>query len=361
MFSGGLDPSTLAKSDAAEIAALTATQFVDPKRNEDSLVDFQGCLKAFLGSRLAAHFDIGNKESLEMYIGVIRNFLNYLLHHDVCPEYKHQVEASRKLCDQAQREVWNIVQAQRLLPGSFNMACSVIFGGTYRELQVPEIEDWMDEKDRQHFPSSMDSTTAPRTFRIGMLAYASDELISKYKAAKAKAEAEAEKDEKKKYPVISKDVDLVVTNITLGAAMPKIRDLYNTKEGYNLPVLGNLQTRTWQNPGALEEDLTAEEEETLLQNPQASQEYNFWLDDELLQKLCVGMKLETTVKEVDFGIYYFDTVQMLRASFYSLLPNELMIGWKRVEDEWLPPRPTTGDDEHSHDPSIENGDAKNAD
>lgn len=52
MFSGGLDAQVLGTLDAEDIATLTATNFVpfdknDPK-NEVYVVDFEGCIKAFL-------------------------------------------------------------------------------------------------------------------------------------------------------------------------------------------------------------------------------------------------------------------------------------------------------------------------
>ena len=52
MFSGGLDAKTIANSNSAEIATLTATHAVafdqsDP-RSEMYVVDFEGCLRGFL-------------------------------------------------------------------------------------------------------------------------------------------------------------------------------------------------------------------------------------------------------------------------------------------------------------------------
>ena len=52
MFTGGLDPDTLANSTAAEIRALTATHTVKEDKNVegvvDFVVDFVGVAKAFL-------------------------------------------------------------------------------------------------------------------------------------------------------------------------------------------------------------------------------------------------------------------------------------------------------------------------
>lgn len=52
MFTGGLDAETLETRNAAEIAELRATTFVDSNKNDigmsDHVVDFEGCLGSFL-------------------------------------------------------------------------------------------------------------------------------------------------------------------------------------------------------------------------------------------------------------------------------------------------------------------------
>lgn len=52
MFGGGLDAQSLETKNAKEIAQMTATHFVDTDKQDSSspdfVVDFDGCLKAFL-------------------------------------------------------------------------------------------------------------------------------------------------------------------------------------------------------------------------------------------------------------------------------------------------------------------------
>ena len=52
MFTGGLDAETLKDRNAAEIAEMTATHYVDSEKLDafDSahIVDFEGCLRSFL-------------------------------------------------------------------------------------------------------------------------------------------------------------------------------------------------------------------------------------------------------------------------------------------------------------------------
>lgn len=52
MFSGGLDTEAMENMNAAEIAELRATTYVGSDKNDigksDHVVDFEGCLGAFL-------------------------------------------------------------------------------------------------------------------------------------------------------------------------------------------------------------------------------------------------------------------------------------------------------------------------
>ena len=51
MFTGGLDAETLGTKNAAEIAELSATNFVSADKDEvdsEYVVDFEGCAKGYL-------------------------------------------------------------------------------------------------------------------------------------------------------------------------------------------------------------------------------------------------------------------------------------------------------------------------
>lgn len=87
-------------------------------------------------SSVLMHFELPNQEVIKLSVGLIRNFLNYLLHHDVCPDYRDQVNASRGVCDLAEKELWCTTQLSILLPGDFNRACSEVFGGWFQGLYV---------------------------------------------------------------------------------------------------------------------------------------------------------------------------------------------------------------------------------
>lgn len=100
---------------------------------------------------------------------MIRNFLNYLLHHDVCPEYKDQVYAARSLLDQADRELWLCVRAGRSLPGAFNTACSELFGGALGGLWVGD-QDWYKKISDKLPDIGVSPQMAKKAFKVGLIA-----------------------------------------------------------------------------------------------------------------------------------------------------------------------------------------------
>ena len=356
MFSGGLDAETMADHTAAEIAVLKANHTVPLEREEDSTVDFEFCLKAFLcvflkslklgcladairSSSVFYGLDVHYKADIQKYVGVIKNFLNYLMYHNVCPEYEKQVEAARKLCEQGQDETWDIVQAQRLLPGSFNIACSELFGGMYQGRCDPACVQWMDEADKSWGLVGQSREEAGKIFIMGFAAHGSDEQMEKYEQAKRNKRSS----DNDAYEAQEEDMDLQITDISLGRSDPGIVALYQSERAKGLPILGKLRARIWKSPLALMRDQT-EEEEMLLSNESKPDEMEFWVDDLLLEKLHVGMYLEATVRKLNFGIVYFDAVQMLRPTYFTFLANEQMLEWRKVESEWLAPRETATED-----------------
>jgi len=270
--------------------------------------------------------ELDSEPKIKDLIGTLRNFFNYLLHHDVCPEYVDQVQACREICDQAVTEFWNIAQVAPLLPGTFNQACSKLFGGTFQKMNTTN-EGFDDSASGS--PIGITEDQAYQAFKIGFTAYATDTMMATYKTESVT----------QSFRILStEEASLEVTATALGSADPETLPLYNSHHAHNLKPLGKLYAQTWHNPTALAEDLTEDEEAELASKPSSLKEYEFWLEDEVLEKCFVGMKMEADVKELSFGVCYFDAVFGVYASFFNVLPNGLMVGWREVEKEWLKPR-----------------------
>lgn len=362
MFSGGLDAKILSDKTAAEIRTLTATHYVgEDKDGDDSeyVVDFEGVAKAFLyalplSSRyrclcnshtyrsytLPIQFDLYTEEIIKSKTHVIRNFLNYLLHHDVCPEYASQIYAARNIVDQADRELWLCAQAARLLPGSFNTACSELFGGALHGLYIGD-QEWAKGLLTGPPILGISPQLARKTFKAGLIARGDDRIFELYK----------KQDDARKVKIMQKiETGLEITELL--PAEQEVLDLYQSQVGQGLEPLGRLRAKTWFFPGASPEDLTEEEEETAKEAPKEIKDYELWVEDNVLRKCFVGMKFNTTIKELSFGVRYFDEVRGVYCSFYSELPNDAMVGWRKIEKTWLPMRekePPGDEDQESKD------------
>lgn len=263
-------------------------------------------------SRLPSLYDLQNRQRIKDYIAIIRNFLNYVLHHDVCPEYTDDINAARAICDQAVEQLWSIAHAHISLPGQFNHACSELFGGFYSGSYIGDKE-WAQGLD---IPMGMSPALARQIFRIGMTVLAPNKIFEQYKSQS-----------------LSDKITMTTTNdasFEITALIPADQytlKLYEQKFADGIKPLGKMKARTWQGAPSVEEDLTEEEAAAAI-TAKEIKEYEFWVEDDIIQRCFIGMKIETTIHHLSFGIDFFDNIAGLYCSFYTSLPNEAMIGWK---------------------------------
>lgn len=222
---------------------------------------------------------------------------------------------------------------QRLLPGDFNKACSEIFGGIFKSMWT-DSKGWAAGTDVD-CSQGISPALARKTFKIGLVANGTEENLNNYRAQSQNGCI---------HIVNTEDTGLEVTELIL--CQPETLSLYVDPRAVGLKPLGKMKAKTWFSPNAANEDLTEEEEEALQANPPQIKNYEFWIEDEVLLKCFVGMKLGATVTELSIGITYFDALFGIHCSFFNILPNELMMGWREPEKEWLPMRGTnTGGEE----------------
>ena len=253
---------------------------------------------------------------------VIRNFLKYLLHHDVCPEYKSQVIAACDICNLTDQELPKTMKAQSYFPGDFQTACSEIFGGIYQG-KYAKNPHWAPDAESY---AGMSPEDAHRTFKIGLAAQASDEVTKRYREQNAAGNLETLK---------VYNACLEITELL--PADDGIRRFYaKHPAAKGLSALGRLKAKSWDPPFKPFRDLTAEER--LAETKFPMELYEFFVEDYVLDDCFVGMKFETTVHDLSFGLKFFDNISGVFCSFYGTIPNERLIGWRKPEDELLAPR-----------------------
>ncbi|EHL02546.1 hypothetical protein GLAREA_01868 [Glarea lozoyensis ATCC 20868] len=288
-FTGGaLDDETLATTTADEIAAIQATDFVrpgnkkyyDPAESDKWIVDWEGVAKGFL---IPTQLEMESEQLIKLYCAVIKNFLNYVLQHEVCPEYVEDVMAARRICGQAEEELNAIRRLGKKLPGNFNIALSTLFGGVYFGINQAD-QPWQEHA-------------------IGMTVEKAEEVLKKGVQA---LDALGYVWKKADIVVISSTRDYEVTAIEL----PKEED----------GMLGFFKCKPWEGP---QSDVYEAPNKT----PLSTQEETFYVDADIIELIQVGMKVEMIVREIDNGFKFFDHAGFF-CSFYTCLENEKMVDWK---------------------------------
>ncbi|OJD22885.1 hypothetical protein ACJ73_05763 [Blastomyces percursus] len=327
MFEGN-DQRDLRDKDAEEILTARAQASV-PENRVGWVVDFDAVAKGFLSSVLPLYIGLETKALVDMATGTIRNFLNYILLHDVCPEYTENILAARAVCDRAKVELWKAQQANCWAPGNFNMACSTLFAGYFYGFYTGG-QEWSKEVGAE----GMEDNVARKVVKFALAGAGSYEQAVRFRDLANSNELKATCVDENGFEVIA-----------IAPVDSDVRDFYK-QHAPDLEPVGKLRAKPWRNPRLPEEDLPRGQICGIQpSSPSVADEYEFFVDESMLQFCFVGMKVDTSVWELNCGLHYFDNVMAVHCSFYTILLNESMIGWKE-------PRDLRGDDEVWHNPSA---------
>lgn len=271
------------------------------------------------------------EQDIKGFCAVVRNFLNYVLTHAVCPEYTEDVMAARRVCNLAEKELWEIKQVRHKFPGEFNVAASTLYGGRYQDLYPGDDDQWgaEDASLAEQFPLSrgFNIPEAERIFKTAVAFEGTEELFLEA----MNGDIRIVKTDIKGFEVVRID----------RAEMTSIDDYAKVKNHLgisgSIKALGRIHLKPWSGPGMEEEDVTDSEDEAC--SPLDQTVETFWLEDEILHHCFLGMKLELVVHELNIGIRFFDDVAGIYCSFHTFLPNEKVIdNWKEPgKKELLPP------------------------
>ncbi|KAJ9612877.1 hypothetical protein H2200_002818 [Cladophialophora chaetospira] len=322
---GGVDTEAMSKTEIAK--ALTQVFASDDKRDlnsETSIydVDFLGCIKGFLSRRCKAVWGLETKDQVVRICTTLERFMDYLLQHDVCPEFKDDILASRTFCRTAATELWDVAEAVRRLPGEFNIACSTLFDGSYAHNY--DGETWWGKEDEEGpVFVGMKSDEAHQIVKFGVAGAAAENVYLGFLEG-------VQNNAPLMLSVINvqKHAGFEITHIEGPTAQCK--EIYTAQSTHFRPV-GRVKAKPWRNPDALPEDLTDKEREALFltaSSTEADTEYVFFVESILQSMLRVGTKVEATIRTLGCGIMFFDEVLNVYPTFDEFIPNEMMIGWK---------------------------------
>lgn len=254
---------------------------------------------------------------IKMATVTIRNFLSYLMYHDVCPEYAANIDEARKSCNIATKELWRNQQFTAKSPGDFNTAASTLFGGFFYDTYV-ENDQWSNSKDDT---VRMTNEIARKVVKFALVGAGTDEQAHRFQQL-------ANEDSLRVMRI--EDIDgFEVTDVILPDA--ETREFYE-HHAPDLHPVGRLLGKAYRDPGKPEYDLSPEEREEWESGNDLVQEFEFFLEEGLLKECYPGMKVITSLWELNCGFHFFDEIFTAYSSIYTVLSNDLMLGWKKPKD-----------------------------
>lgn len=275
-------------------------------------VDFAGVAAGFLSVSILPLTCL-EPAPTERAVGVVENFLRYVLQHDVCPEHADGVRAALVVCARARDEWPRLCRFQSLLPGRFNLAAAQTFG------VHDDAADWSlqsrDETEEALAPelvfyASLVAAGLPvpktESGRSGL------RLSRRFACSLALQSIEMPAD----------DVAGCFRRLALGR---------EARTMLNLQPLGRAVFRPtviedgWVRQGSAEAPL-AEDEDVV-----------FLFERDLLAAMTVGMMVTAHVCELSSGFRFVKTLEQVQPSFYTFLPQHLIKDYKPPRPDGRPP------------------------
>ncbi|KAJ5488898.1 hypothetical protein N7539_003788 [Penicillium diatomitis] len=316
----GVPPREL-KQMSTDDARQARSQTMIPMERRSLEVNFEEVARGFWSSFYCNHYNPDNQESIKVATGTIRNFLTYLLYHDVCPEYRDDIHRARKICDLAFVELWKNVQLIQQGPGSFNLSCSMLFGGRYCGRDYDEHSLWVPA---QVSPSGeITNEAAQKVVKFAIASQGTHEQATRFQQLATDVQLSARKID---------DIDGFEI-ISVHKPEDTVRDFYH-EFAPDLPVVGTIRAKSFINPAKPEIDMTSKERQEWRDGTGPYHEFDFYLEASLLQHCYPGQRITSNIWKINCGVYYFDEVISVYPSFHLVLANDLMLHWKT-------PRPTS--------------------
>ncbi|KAH7159742.1 Argonaute complex, subunit Arb1 [Dactylonectria estremocensis] len=249
-------------------------------------------------------------------IDVVDNFLRYVLQHDVCPEYGDDVKAALGVCEGARTE-WPLLQKlYASLPGQFNLAAGELF----------RPDDAASSWSFQHFkrPCGFD---AKSVFYSAFALMDEPEMFARLLEEQPEVVRE-----------FSCTVELVEIFRPDESIVKRVKSLVIGDNAVEHLAVGKATFK----PSSIEDDWVTPDSPW----PVLEATLTLYFDDDLLSYMPTGMKARLTIFELNVGLRFVKTVEIIVPSFYTYLPQELMRHYKVPE---LSDRPA---------PSVEDPDAE---
>lgn len=241
-------------------------------------------------------------------VDLVQNFLNYVLHHDVCPEYSADIRQAKGICDQALDQIPRIFGIWRDVPGDFSTAAQTLFcHGEEMEFTVYYSGGAKESMDRKRAVVVVMATLAT-------MDDVSFDLVRKTWAANAIQVVE--------------EVEQAFEIVELRQPSDEVVRLYL---GVKDPASGV--------PGSIEPCGHVVLKPTTIQDgwdtglftslaPGIGDQETLVLERSIMRYLIAGMKLKLVVCTLNIGVKFIKEFKEIHPSYYTFLPQELMLNYK---------------------------------
>lgn len=265
------------------------------------------------------YFYPDTEEMVHLGTGTIKNFLSYLLLHEICPEYEGNIRCAQMSCDIASKELWQNQQFTVSAPGNFNTSCSILFGGYLYDTCV-DGNTWKS-------PKLDDSGIITRDMALSITGSVLNAVASRSTDTEKGRQLRTRFSElSRRNAVASKVEDINGFEIT--EIFPVVTEIY--LRGATRRI-GKVIGKPYRDPAKAHVDLSPQErlqwEKRTLTG--ASPQFTFFLEESVYKHCYRGMKVIASVWEFGYGIHYFEEVVTAFGSIYTVLCNDLMLGWKK--------------------------------
>ncbi len=217
-----------------------------------------------------------------------------------------------------------------MLPGDFNRSASVIFGGEHANLYTGD-KAWAIELREEGIDGGeigLSNAESRVRFDTGVAIMGSGEQFEKLTTTGFD---------------IPRNESVCLEVTAIHAPEDRVRNDYaehskavQHKLGQLAP-LGKLVCASWYPEDCDEWDLPRDNEKYpngQPGKPMEGKEYTFWVEEDVLEKCFIGMKMDAKVLVLDGGPLILDNVNAVMCSFYTWLPNELWMEKKPKEVRW---------------------------
>ncbi len=269
-------------------------------------VDFAGIAAGFLSISILPLTCLV-PEPTQRAIGVVENFLRYVLQHDVCPEYAENVKKALGVCGRARDEWPRLCRFRNLLPGKFNLAAAQTFG-------VHEEGDW-----------ALQNLEPSETLSPKLVFYAS--LVAAGQPVPKTATGQSDLRLSRQFTC---SLALQRVELPTPAVTSYFRRLALGSEAHRMLGLQPLGRAVFR-PTVIEDGWVRQVPEAPLP---ADHDVVFFFEQDLLAEMTVGTLVTARVGELSSGFRFVKTLETVQPSFYTFLPQHLIKDYKppRVND-----------------------------